>query len=420
MRKKQPILMNKRSRQSAEAITRRDFMRIGKRYGMMSTMMAALGMTGLITAPRLAEAAKSTYERRFNTEPAVTLKYGAAGYTPEILNTEKAGMLHFVRELEARTDGAVRIEYLDGNQICNQLDCVKKTQQGIIDIFSASTQNSAATAPYYNVLDYPYLFPDRAAMHYFFYHPKSEELFRKPMRERHGIEFMYTHCELRGLYLGLKWEKEPLVTSIDDISGAKIRATGSQMGQKALSLMGLNPVPVAWEETLEGLKSGLIDGAETGAGAVAYAGMSPVVSQALEIGFFANTEHAAFSRQSFEKLTPEYQEAALEAAYAAQIYTQGMNEAALIQITGRTDPPHPGSVWDKEGVRVSFFSAEEIAKIKERCTPENNPEPWAEWRERLDGWSGGHDTYAEIGAIAREIPEDTLAVNVEPRRWWRA
>ncbi|KAA3633082.1 MAG: TRAP transporter substrate-binding protein DctP [Proteobacteria bacterium] len=387
---------------------------------MMSTAMAAAGMTGALTVPGLAQAAKSTYERRFASEPEVTLKYGAAGYTPAILNTEKAGMLHFVREIEARTDGAVRIEYLDGGQICNQLDCVKKTQQGIIDVFSASTQNSAASAPYYNVIDFPYLFPSRASMHHFFYHPKSEELFRKPLRERHGIEFLYTHCELRGLYLGLKWDDKPLVTSIDEIAGAKIRATGSQMGRKALGLMGLNPVPVAWEETLEGLKSGLIDGAETGAGAVAYAGMSPVVSQALEIGFFANTEHAAFNRASFEKLSPKHQDAVLEAAYSAQIYTQGMNEAALIQITGRTPTPYPGSIWEKEGVRVSFFSDEEIDRIKGRCTPEANPEPWAEWRERLNGWSGGHDTYAEIGAIAREIPEDTLTVNVEPRRWWRS
>lgn len=402
-----------------EGITRRDFVRIAKRYGMMSTMMAGAGMAGLISAPRLADAAKSTYERRFKSEPKVTLKYGAAGYTPQILSVEKAGMLHFVRELEARTDGAVRVEYLDGGQICNQLDCIKKTQQGIVDIFSASTQNSAASAPYYNVLDYPYMFPSRASMHHFFYHPKSEALFRKPMRERHGIEFMYTHCELRGLYLGLKWDDKPLVTSIDQIKGAKIRATGSKMGRTALGLMGLNPVPVAWEETLEGLKNGLIDGAETGAGAVAYAGMSPVVSQALEIGFFANTEHAAFNVKSFEKLGSAYQEQALEAAYAAQVYTQGMNEAALMQITGRTATPTPGSIWDKEGVRVSFFTKEEIDKIKQSCTPEHNPEPWAEWRERLNDWSGGHDTYAEIGAIAREIPEDTYAVNVEPRRWWR-
>jgi TRAP-type C4-dicarboxylate transport system substrate-binding protein len=387
---------------------------------MMSTLMAASTMTGLISAPSLAQAAKSTYERRFKSEPEITLKYGAAGYTPQILNTEKAGMLHFVRELEARTDGAVRIEYLDGGQICNQLDCVKKTQQGIIDIFSASTQNSAASAPYYNVLDFPYLFHSRAAMHYFFYHPKSEALLRKPLREKHGIEFMYTHCELRGLYMGLKWDDEPLITSIDDIQGAKIRATGSKMGRKALTLMGVSPVPVAWEETLEGLKAGLIDGAETGAGAVAYAGMSPVVAQALEIGFFSNTEHAAFNRSSFDKLGSKYQEAALEAAYAAQVFTQGMNEAALLQITGRTDPPMPGSIWDKEGVRVSFFSDAEMEKIKSRCTVEANPEPWEEWRERLNNWAGGIDTYSEIKSVANEIPADTHAVNVEPRRWWHA
>ena len=68
---------------------------------------------------------------------------------------------------------------------------------------------------------------------------------------------------------------------------------------------------------------------------------------------------------------------------------------------------------------MSFFAKDEMDKIKQRCTPEHNPEPWAEWRERLNDWSGGHDTYKEIGAIAREIPEDTHAVNVEPRRWWR-
>jgi hypothetical protein len=42
------------------------------------------------------------------------------------------------------------------------------------------------------------------------------------------------------------------------------------------------------------------------------------------------------------------------------------------------------------------------------------------WRERLNDWSGGHDTYKEIYDIAREIPKDMPAENVEPRRWWKA
>ena len=62
---------------------------------------------------------------------------------------------------------------------------------------------------------------------------------------------------------------------------------------------------------------------------------------------------------------------------------------------------------------------EEIKKAEQMCSPEFNPEPWAEWRERLNKWSGGIDTYQEIHRIAREVPADMKAENVEPRRWWR-
>ena len=54
------------------------------------------------------------------------------------------------------------------------------------------------------------------------------------------------------------------------------------------------------------------------------------------------------------------------------------------------------------------------------CSPEFNPDPWSQWRERLMQWSGGIDTYAEIYRIAREIPADMKPENVEPRRWWRS
>ena len=53
--------------------------------------------------------------------------------------------------------------------------------------------------------------------------------------------------------------------------GTKNRVTGTQLGRIAMTLLKLNPTPIAWEETLDGLKQGLIDGAETWMGAAAYA-----------------------------------------------------------------------------------------------------------------------------------------------------
>lgn len=409
---------NARSKRSG--VSRRELLDIAKRYGVVSTVIASSGLAGSLTASKLAMAAEEVQKKRFGSEPKITLRYGAGGYTKAIEEIQKTGIFHFINELETLTDGAIRVEYLPGGQICNQLDCVKKAQQGIIDVYTASSENSAAAAPYFNVLDFPFMFPTRGAMHYFFYHPKSEVLFRKPLRERHGIEFLYSNCELRGLYLGLKYKDAPPVDKIATLKGAKIRVTGSVMGSTALGLMGVSPVPVSWEETLDGLKSGLVDGAETSASAVAYSGMCPVVSQALELDFFANCEHVAFNSKSWDRLGSKFQEAALEAAYAAQVFSHGMNEAALTSIVGRSAVPAKGTIFEHNGVRVSFPDAQELKNIKQMCTPDSQPEAWAQWRDRLGQWAGGIDVYKEISAVAREIPEDTAVVNVVPRRWWRS
>lgn len=406
-------------KEKLSAVSRRDLFRLAATYGWSSTLIAAGGLAGAVALPQLAAAANSTYNKRFAKEPRVTLKFGAAGFNERNLLIERAGCLQFVNDLEERTDGEIRVEFIGNNQICGQLNCVKKTQQGIVDIYAASTQNSAGGAPYLNVLDYAYMFPSRAAQYYFFYHPKSQQILREPMRKRHGIQFLFTHAELRGIQLGLKWKDKPTVTSVEQLAGTKNRVTGTQLGRIAMDLMQLNPVPIAWEETLDGLKQGLIDGAETWMSAVAYANMSPVVSQCVDLKFFCGTEHTAMSAKVFDKLGGALQDAVMESAYLAQVHVQAANEAALVNTVGASNPQKPNTIFAQNKVRVAELSDAEIRKAEEMCSPEFHPKEWEQWRERLNGWAGGIDTYKEIYDIAREIPRDTLAENVEPRRWWK-
>lgn len=402
-----------------KGISRRDLLRLTKRFGITTTMLAAGGLTGAVTFSRLAEAANSTYKKRFKSEPKFKLKFGAAGFNERNVLIERSGVLQFVNDLEERTDGAIRIEFIGSNQICGQLNCVKKTQQGIVDIYAASTQNSAGGAPYLNVLDYAYMFPSRASQYYFLYHPGSQKVLRDPMRKRHGVEFLFSHAELRGIQLGLKWKDKPLVKSVTELAGTKNRVTGTQLGRIAMNLMKLNPTPIAWEETLDGLKQGLIDGAETWASAVAYANMSPVVSQCIDLEFFCGTEHTAMNSKVFDKLGGELQDAVMETAFTTQIHVQAANEAALVNTVGFSNPQLPNTIFVKNGTRVSFLTPEAKKEAEEMCSPEFQPKPWEQWRERINGWSGGMDTYKFIYDIAREIPKDTLAENVEPRRWWK-
>lgn len=401
-------------------ISRRDLFRVAGRYGLSSTLLAAGSFGGAMSLANLATAAESTYDKRFAKPAKHTLKFGASGFNAQNLLIERAGALEFARDLESRTDGEICVDFIGDNQICGQTSCVEKTQQGITDIYAASTQNSAGGAPYLNVLDYAYMFRNRADQYHFLYSPKSQALLRDPYEKRHGLKFLFSHAELRGIQLGLKWEDRETVTSIDQLAGTKNRVTGTQLGRIAMEALNLNPVPVAWEETLDGLKQGLIDGAETWASAVAYANMAPVVSQSVHLNFFCGTEHTAMSASVFDSLSGDLQDAVMESAYLTQVHVQAANEAALVKTVGQSEPQLPDTIFAKNNVRNAFLSAAEIRKAEEMCSPEFQPQLWEQWRERLNGWAGGIDTYQEIYDEVRTIDGNTLPENVEPRRWWKA
>jgi TRAP-type C4-dicarboxylate transport system substrate-binding protein len=209
-------------------------------------MLAAGSFGGAMTFSDLAQAAESTYEKRFKKQAKHTLKFGASDFNARNLLIERAGALEFARDLEERTDGEIRIEFIGDNQICGQLSCVKKTQQGIVDIYAASTQNSAGGAPYLNVLDYAYMFPGRAAQYHVLYSPESQRILRDPLERRHGLKFLFSHCELRGIQLGLSWQARPTVTKLKELFGTKNRVAGTQLGRIAMQWWFYLSVPVAW------------------------------------------------------------------------------------------------------------------------------------------------------------------------------
>src|SRR6056297_2380579 len=400
-------------------ISRRDLFRLSGQFGLSSVLLGAGALTGTVSLTSLARAAESSYEKRFAKEPKHTLKLGASGFNARNLLIERAGVLEFARDLEERTEGEIRVEFIGDNQICGQLNCVEKTQLGVVDMYSASTQNSAGGAPYLNVLDYAYMFPSRASQYHFLYSPESQTVLRDPMEKRHGIKFLFSHCELRGIQMGQSFADKPTVTKLEELFGTKNRVTGTQLGRIAMQQLNLNPVPVAWEETLDGLKQGLIDGAETWASAVAYANMSPVVSQCVDLKFFCGTEHTSMSASVFDSLGGALQDAVMESAYWAQAHVQAANEAALVKTVGFSEPQLPGTIFVENDVRCAFLEEAEIRKAEEMSSPELQPQLWEQWRERLNGWAGGIDTYQEIYDIAREVDKDMLHENVEPRQWWK-
>ena len=99
-------------------ITRRDLFRLSGQFGMSSVLLGAGAFAGAASLPSLAKAAESTYEKRFKNEPKHTLKMGASGFNSRNLLIERMGALEFCRDLEERTEGEIRVEFI-GDNLCN-------------------------------------------------------------------------------------------------------------------------------------------------------------------------------------------------------------------------------------------------------------------------------------------------------------
>ncbi|MEX0729766.1 MAG: TRAP transporter substrate-binding protein DctP [Aquisalimonadaceae bacterium] len=396
-------------------VSRRDFLRIASRYGMTATLGAAAVLGGSYSAGALAQTAGRLADQRARNTPKHKLRLGMV-YTDGQHDIQRVGVWDFVRDIEARTDGAIQIEVLDSGGVCAETTCAQQALQGVIDITVNSTQNGASVAPWLNALDFPYMFQSPGQIYDFVFNPESERLFRKPYRERHNLEMLFTTAELRGVLMGSEFSDKPAVTSLDQLNNARIRATATQFGQIALRLLGMRPVPVAWGETLDALRSGLVDGMETWAGAAAAFNMAPAVTKYVGLNFIPGTEHTAINIRTLDKLDADgLRDAVMESAYQTQQVVMYNFSAARHYIIGDVPNPGPETIYGKSGTEMNFLSSEVLAEAEEIAHPDK-PE-YEQLRNRLNEMAG-FDVYKEMLPVAQRFPKDELEINVVPRRWW--
>ena len=94
-------------------LSRRDFSRIAMTFGATSTLFAWQSFADAGMKPdahMLAQKAKNIQDERYKAKPKYKFRYGAAGHSVDTMWVAKIGTMDFVREVEERTDGEIRIE----------------------------------------------------------------------------------------------------------------------------------------------------------------------------------------------------------------------------------------------------------------------------------------------------------------------
>src|SRR3546814_86950 len=164
------------------------------------------------------------------------------------------------------------------------------------------------------------------------------------------MERLWGLGEMRQIFTGLKWKDKPEITSVSQLAGTKNRVSNTQLGRIAMQLMQLNPVPVAWVEVLDAMKSGLIDGMETWTTACTAFNLAPVVSHYVGLNFIPGVEHTAIRTQTLDKLGSKLAELVFEAAYMAQTSVMYNNEAGLALVSGQVPNPPSNTIFGKNQI----------------------------------------------------------------------
>jgi len=154
------------------------------------------------------------------------------------------------REVEKRTNGAVKIDYFAGQTLTKAQQCYDGTVEGLSDIGFSVLAYTRGRFPVMSAIDLPLGYASGKAA--------TEVINRvyekfKP-KELSDTQVMYLHAHGPGLV----HTKDRPVRKLEDMKGLKFRAHGTSA--QVVSALGGTPVSKPMPETYQMLQKGVVDG----------------------------------------------------------------------------------------------------------------------------------------------------------------
>lgn len=175
------------------------------------------------------------------------------GY-PTVVAVENMG-----QKLSEATDGRLSIEVYPSMQLGGEKEFLEQTQVGAIAFARVSLGVMGAITPTLNVFNLPFVFRDVDHMHKVVDGELGEEMLQAitdhPTANLIGLAWM--DGGTRNLYNS----KVP-VAKMEDVSGLKIRVMGNPIFVDMMNEIGGNGVSMGMDQLLNGLQTGVVDGAE--------------------------------------------------------------------------------------------------------------------------------------------------------------
>lgn len=391
-------------------LTENEKVDISRRYGLMALGYAAAGVAATGLMPNLGKYVVG--QAHASTTAKHSLRFGT-------LISEKAdsflesGVYHLATAIQEKSDGEIAIQLIDKGQACAENTCAQKVANGVLDMGTASSTNLSSVLAYSNAIDWPMLWAGRTEIFNYLFSPDSEKSYRGVLRSAYGVEMLSYYGDMRSIYMGLKYSDLDEIRTPDALKGAKIRISVSEMFQNFTQSLGMNPIPLAWVETLEGMKSGVVDAMETFPSAAAGYGMTAVSAQAVDINFSPGVCPVFVSSASFDKLPDRLKEVVYEASWEAQKVAYEAGEVANNLIVGSGSDPAVDSNYQKLPMKDVRLTDAERAVFADVGGVEANMDLYGKMRSGMDKIAG-FDVFGEM----KEQADALAGKPIDMQKWW--
>ncbi len=156
----------------------------------------------------------------------------------------------WVKEVEKRTNGKVKIDYFPGNTLTSAKQCYDGVVQGISDIGMSALAYSKGRFPVMAVVDLPLGYKTGVAAS-----NVANKVYEKfKPAELDDVEVMYFHAHGPGV---LNTRGKP-VRTLEDMKGLKLRATGNSA--QVVKALGGTPVAMSMPDSYQSIQKGIVDG----------------------------------------------------------------------------------------------------------------------------------------------------------------
>ena len=168
------------------------------------------------------------------------------------------GLDKFAEVLEKGSNGAITVQKFYGGALGDEQANVKQCKDNELHVTVVACGNVTPFAPSAGVVYLPYMFP------------KLDDA-KKLFTNQGFMDKLAANTVKEGRVRPLGWliqgyrhitnSKHP-ITKMEDLKGLKIRVPPVQLQLAAFKSWGVEPHPLAWSETFNGLQQGVVDGQE--------------------------------------------------------------------------------------------------------------------------------------------------------------